>query len=77
MGCRSAPTFRTIAQTDDVPEHYMHLLMNHSIPGVNADYVTRNKLLGDNFRNQYEAMAAANTEHLMQQIVRHASLAVS
>jgi hypothetical protein len=30
----------------------MHLLMNHSLPGVNADYITRNKLLEDHLRKQ-------------------------
>lgn len=28
----------------------MHLLMNHSLPGVNAGYITRNKLVGSHLR---------------------------
>ena len=50
-------TFRTIAQAAGVPELDVHLLMNHSIPGVNAGYITRNKLLRDHLRNQQEAIS--------------------
>jgi Arm DNA-binding domain len=50
-------TFRTIAQTVYVPELDVHLLMNHSIPGVNAGYITRNKLLRDHLRTQQEAIS--------------------
>jgi predicted amino acid dehydrogenase len=35
----------------------VHLLMNHSIPGVNAGYITRNKLLRDHLRVQQEAIS--------------------
>jgi len=31
--------------------------MNHSIPGVNAGYITRNKLLRDHLRFQQEAIS--------------------
>jgi hypothetical protein len=48
-------TFRTIAQAAGVPE-LVHLLMNHSIPGVNAGYITRNKLLRDHLRSQQESI---------------------
>jgi integrase len=50
-------TFRTVAQTAGVPELDVHLLMNHSIPGVNAGYITRNKLLRDHLRFQQEAIS--------------------
>ena len=50
-------TFRTIAQTAGVPELDVHLLMNHLIPGVNAGYITRNKLLRDHLRTQQEAIS--------------------
>ena len=50
-------TFRTIAQAAGVPELDVHLLMNHSIPGVNAGYITRNKLLRDHLRFQQEAIS--------------------
>jgi hypothetical protein len=43
-------TFRTIAQA--AGELGVHLLMNHSIPGVNAGYITRNKLLSGHLRQQ-------------------------
>jgi len=40
-----------------VPELDVHLLMNHSIPGVNAGYITRNKLLSDHLRLQQEVIS--------------------
>jgi hypothetical protein len=33
--------------------------MNHSIPGVNAGYITRHKLLGDHLRQQQQAISRA------------------
>ncbi|WP_353015463.1 hypothetical protein [Mesorhizobium sp. M1060] len=50
-------TFRTIAQAAGVAELDVHLLMNHSIPGVNAGYITRNKLLSDHLRQQQESIS--------------------
>ena len=47
-------TYRTVAQATRVPELDVHLLMNHSIPGVSAGYITREKLLRDHFRVQQE-----------------------
>lgn len=38
-------TYRTAAQPADINEVDMHLLMNHSVPGVNGGYITRMKLL--------------------------------
>jgi hypothetical protein len=51
-------TFRTIAQAASVPELDVHLLMNHSIPGVNAGYITRSKLLRDHLRDQQEVISS-------------------
>lgn len=50
-------TYRTIAQTVGVLDLDVHLLMNHSISGVNAGYITRNKLLRDHLRQQQEAIS--------------------
>jgi integrase len=50
-------TFRTVAQAAGVPELDVHLLMNHSIPGVNAGYITRNKLLTDHLRFRQESIS--------------------
>lgn len=36
----------------------MHLLMNHSLPGVNAGYITRSKLMRDHLRAQQEKLSA-------------------
>lgn len=55
-------TFRTIAQAAGVAELDVHLLMNHSIPGVNAGYITRNKLLSDHLRQQQEAISSRMLE---------------
>jgi hypothetical protein len=34
------------------------MLMNHSIPGVNAGYITRHKLLEDHLRAQQQAISS-------------------
>jgi hypothetical protein len=52
-------TFRTIAAAAGVSEFDAKLLMNHSIPGVNAGYVTRHKLLEDHLRSQQQAISTA------------------
>jgi site-specific recombinase XerD len=50
-------TFRTIATAAGVSEFDARLLMNHSIPGVNAGYITRHKLLENHLRNQQQAIS--------------------
>jgi site-specific recombinase XerD len=45
-------TYRTLAQVACVSQLDIHLLMNHSLPGVNAGYITREGLLGDHLRRQ-------------------------
>ena len=52
-------TFRTIATTAGVSEIDAKLLMNHSVPGVNAGYITRHKLLEDHLRQQQQAISSA------------------
>lgn len=68
-------TYRTLAQAAGVPQLDIHLLMNHSLPGVNAGYITRDGLLGDHLRKQQErisqvildaAAGAAGTNWLRQ-----------
>jgi integrase len=51
-------TFRTIATAAGVSEIDAKLLMNHSIPGVNAGYITRHKLLEDHLRHQQQAISS-------------------
>lgn len=36
----------------------IHLLMNHSLPGVNEGYITRDKSLNDLLRKQQEPISA-------------------
>jgi integrase len=50
-------SFRTLAQTAGVSEFDARLLMNHAIPGVNAGYITRNKLLEDHLRIQQQSVS--------------------
>ena len=50
-------SYRTLAQAAGVSELDVHLLMNHSLPGVNAGYITRDKLLRDHLRKQQERIS--------------------
>lgn len=50
-------TFRTIATAAGVSEFDARLLMNHAIPGVNAGYITRHKLLENHLRTQQQAIS--------------------
>jgi integrase len=47
-------TYRTVGQAAGIADLDIHLLMNHSVPGVNAGYITRSKLLNDHLRQQQE-----------------------
>ena len=50
-------TYRTVAQTVGIADLDIHLLMNHSVVGVNAGYINRNKLLRDHLRQQQEMIS--------------------
>lgn len=50
-------TYRTLAQAAGISQLDIHLLMNHSLPGVNAGYITREGLLGDHLRKQQERIS--------------------
>lgn len=50
-------TYRTLGQPAGVSEVDIHLLMNHSFPGVNAGYITRSKLMVDHLRQQQEKIS--------------------
>jgi site-specific recombinase XerD len=52
-------TFRTVATAAGVSDFDAKLLMNHSIPGVNAGYITRHKFLEDHLRRQQQAISSA------------------
>jgi site-specific recombinase XerD len=52
-------SFRTIGTAAGVSEFDAKLLMNHSIPGVNAGYITRHRLLEDHLRKQQQAISSA------------------
>lgn len=55
-------SYRTIAQSVGVSKLDIHLLMNHSLPGVNEGYITRDKLLNDLLRKQQERISAVVME---------------
>jgi hypothetical protein len=50
-------SYRTLGQVAQVSDLDMHLLMNHSFPGVNAGYITRSKLMADHLRQQQEKVS--------------------
>lgn len=50
-------SYRTLGQACGLSEIDMHLMMNHSIPGVNAGYITRAKLLGDHLLTAQENLS--------------------
>jgi integrase len=49
-------TYRTLAQAAGLSEFDTHLLMNHSLPGVNAGYITRGKLMS-HLRDQQQLVS--------------------
>lgn len=67
-------TFRTIATAAGVPEFDAKLLMNHSIPGVNAGYVTRHKLVEDHLRSQQQAISTVVFSALGDSLKEHKAL---
>jgi integrase len=67
-------TFRTIASAAGVSEFDAKLLMNHSVPGVNAGYVTRHKLLEDHLRSQQQAISTAVISALSKSLTEDVAL---
>ncbi|WP_419695640.1 hypothetical protein ACN2CC_03805 [Mesorhizobium muleiense] len=49
-------TYRTLATPAGVSPLDAHLLMNHAVPGTNAGYISRHKLLEDHLRAQQQAI---------------------
>ena len=50
-------SYRTLAQAAAVSELDIHLLMNHSLTGVNAGNITRDRLLRDHLRQQQQRIS--------------------
>jgi integrase len=67
-------TFRTIATGAGVSEFDAKLLMNHAVPGVNAGYVTRHKLIEDHLRSQQQAVSSAMFAALRTTVANDQSL---
>lgn len=55
-------SYRTLAQAAGVSELDVHLLMNHSLPGVNAGYITRHRLVENHLRRAQEEISRLITE---------------
>lgn len=51
-------SYRTLGQAAGLSDVDMHLLMNHRLPGVNAGYITRDKLMGDHLRAAQQKLSA-------------------
>lgn len=58
-------TYRTIAQAIGIFDLDIHLLMNHSAPGVSAGYITRAKLVPTSLRNAQEKLSRAMIEGMV------------
>jgi len=50
-------TYRTMSQVAEVSELDIHLLMNHSLRGVNAGYITRERLVQGHLRKQQQRIS--------------------
>lgn len=50
-------TYRTLGQAAGLSPVDMHLLMNHSVKGVNEGYITRSKLLNDHLRASQQTLS--------------------
>jgi len=51
-------SYRTLGQAAGLSEVDMHLLMNHRLPGVNAGYITRDKLMSDHLRAAQQRLSS-------------------
>jgi hypothetical protein len=51
-------SYRTLGQAAGLSEVDMHLLMNHRLPGVNAGYITRDKLMSDHLRAAQQKLSS-------------------
>jgi integrase len=69
-------TYRTVGQAAGIADLDIHLLMNHAITGVNADYITRNKLLNGHLRQQQETISQMIVEAAHQRR-KHDKIAVA
>ena len=67
-------SFRTIATAAGVSEFDAKLLMNHAIPGVNAGYITRHKLLEDHLRSQQQAISSTVFAVLGNSLCEHLTI---
>ena len=62
-------TYRTVAQATGIADLDIHLLMNHAVPGVNAGYIDRSKLLSDHLRQQQEIISRKIVEMLQRRSI--------
>ena len=74
MGQRLRQSFRTIATAAGVSEIDAKLLMNHAVPGVNAGYITRHKLLENHLRAQQQAISSLVFAGLGDLLAKHSGI---
>ena len=69
-------TFRTVAEATRVSEICAKLLMNHAVPGVNAGYINRDKLLEyqDHLPREQQAISSAVFATLGASLSNHQGL---
>ncbi|MGF7008640.1 integrase arm-type DNA-binding domain-containing protein [Aminobacter sp. BE322] len=67
-------TYRTVATPAGVSELDARMLMNHSVPGVNAGYITRHKLLEDHLRTQQQAISNSIFSAVGEAVTKHPDL---
>jgi integrase len=58
-------TYRTIGQAIGISELDVHLLMNHTLPGVSAGYITRAKLVPTSLRDAQERLSRSMIERMV------------
>jgi integrase len=66
-------SYRTLAQDAGLSDLDAHLMMNHSLPGVNAGYITRGKLV-DHLRGEQERLSRFIISHFSDDPQRVRSL---
>ena len=67
-------TYRTVAQAIGISDLDIHLLMNHSVPGVSAGYITRAKLVATSLRDAQERLSRAMIERMAPDPINRRSM---
>ena len=63
-------SYRNLAQVAEVGDSDIHLLMNHSLPGVNGGYLTRDRLTRNHLRAQQERISAVMAAKVQRSAIK-------